>query len=85
MTGLYQKNPNMEEFRTIFLKKTMDLDLLGFPITLEDSEQKKVFFTLGKTVKLCYTPWKCQGQKPRPMKIQQSFALENSVKLRNTF
>ena len=71
MIGLFQKNPNRVDLGYTFFKNNMNLDLL-------DSGQK-AFFTLGNSVKLCYTPWKCQGQKPR-----QSFTLGNSVKLCNT-
>ena len=32
-------------------------------------------FTFGNSVKLCYTPWKFQRQKPRILKMQQDFVL----------
>ena len=41
--------------------------------TFGNSGQSKAFFTLGNSVKLCYTSWKFQGQKPRLMKIQHDF------------
>ena len=66
-------------FRTyLFLKKygSGSFRFVTSPLKILD---KKAFFTLGNSVKLCYTPWKCQGQKPR-----QSFTLGNSVKLCNT-
>ena len=60
--------------------QTGDLEFT-LPLKILD---KKSFFTLGNSVKLCYNPWKCQGQKPRLMKIQQIFTLGNSKKLCNT-
>ena len=49
-----------------------------------NSGQKKDFFTAENSVKLCYTPWKFQGQKPRLIKTQQSFTHRNSVKFFKT-
>ena len=36
---------------------------------------KKTFFTIEKSVKLCYTLWKFQYQKSRLMKMQHDFFL----------
>ena len=37
--------------------------------------QRKGSFTRGNSAKLCDTPWKFQGQKPRPMKIPHLFLI----------
>ena len=33
-------------------------------------------FTTGNSIKLCYTPWKYQDQKPRSLEIPDGIALE---------
>ena len=56
-----------------FLKKPWIFEVCH--LTLGNYGQNKAFFTLGNSVKLCYTPWKVQGQKPRLMKMQHDFFL----------
>ena len=36
----------------------------------------KQMFTTGNSIKLCYTPWKYQDQKPRSLEIPDGIALE---------
>ena len=57
----------------LFLKKPWIFEVCHF--THGNSGQNKAFFTHGNSVKLCYTPWKFQGQKPRLMKMQHEFSL----------
>ena len=76
IVGLFQKNLNggLRTLRThFFLKKTWIFEVCHF--TLGNYGQNKAFFTLGNSVKLCYTPWKFQGQKPRLMKMHHDFFL----------
>ena len=75
IVGLFQKLQKGIEDTP--LKK--NLDFLGSSLYL--SGQNKSFFTLANFIKLCYTPWKLQDQKPRLMKIQHDFFL---IILRNS-
>ena len=56
------------EKHTFFKKKTWIFEVCHF--ILGNSGQNKASFTFGNSVKLCYTPCKFQGQKPRLMKMQ---------------
>ena len=60
----------------LVLKKT--LDILSLPLYPWIFWTKKAFFTLGNSVKLCYSPSKFEGQKPRLTKIQHEFFLITS-------
>ena len=74
IVGLFQKNPNRGDWGHTFFKiKPCIFEVCHF--TLGNSGHNKAFFTLGNSVKLCYTPWKFQGQKPRLIKMQHDFFL----------
>ena len=70
MIGLFQKIPNRGDLGHTFLKKKYVSGSFKFVL-----DPWKFF---------CYTPWKCQGQKPRLMKIKHSITLGSSVKLCST-
>ena len=59
MIGLFQKNPNSGDLQhTYFLKKYGSGSFRFFRFVTLPLKilEKKAFFTLGNSVKLCYTP-----------------------------
>ena len=67
IVGLFQKN------MLLFKKNSWIFEVCHF--TLGNSGQSKASFILGNSVKVCYTPWELQGQKPRLMKMQHNFLI----------
>ena len=82
--GIFQRNPNRGDGGYTFsLKKSPGcFRFVTLPLEILD---KKNFLYPWKFCKIVLQiwPWKFQGQKPRLMKIQQSFLHGNSVKLCN--
>ena len=76
---LFQKNTNGSNLRTYFFEKSPGS--FGF-VTLPLEILEKVKLHLWISTKLCGSPWKFQGKKPKPMKIPRDFfliAAENST------
>ena len=68
ITRLFQRNSKQGAFRTYILKNKT-LKVLGLSL------YSWKFFIPQNSVKLCYTLWKFQGQKPRLKKTQHNFFL----------
>ena len=67
-----RKNPNKGVLGYTFLIKPLEflcLSLYLYPLKF----QRKQSFTPRNSTELCYTSWKFQGQKPRPMEMPHNF------------
>ena len=68
--GYSRKNPNSEGLR-IYFSESAPRNFQICHFTLRNSGENKPW----KSAKLCDTPWKFQGQNPRPMEIPHQFFL----------